>query len=541
MIQVRSVTYTLMIALIFTVVQNWALWRYLEPILHSGEWQAGLVFTLPLLIFALLVFFSVLLVWPYGHRILLPFFLLLSSIATYGMLAYGVFFNYTMMANVFETHYAESVDYVSWRSVLSVLGLFVPFWFFFTRCRVVFPRSMWGLFGEKLLLIGGAVLVVILIAAGYYKNYASLVRNHPEVRSLINPTNYLSASFRYLRTHWIEGRLPFEQIALDATDLDVDKRSPNVLVLVVGETARSMNYQLNGYDRATNPRLSQLPVFSFQDVSSCGTDTAVSVPCMFSNMTRSTYNAMRARKREGLLDVLKRAGISVVWLENNSDCKGVCQRVRYIDVRENTSSPFCKGKQCLDEALLALLQKELSNVMHNTVIVLHLLGSHGPAYYRRYSETSRHFQPACETHDLHQCTQAEVLNAYDNSIVYTDSVLAQAIDLLKTKEDRMTGALLYISDHGESLGESGLYLHGLPYRIAPKEQTQVPMIAWLSPQWLKRKNLAQGCLDQIANEQAVSHDHLFHTVLGMMSIKTQAHARELDVFLPCMKEKDDKS
>lgn len=253
-----------------------------------------------------------------------------------------------------------------------------------------------------------------------------------------------------------------------------------MLVLIVGETARAQNFSLYGYEKNTNPLLSEnKEIITFKDVSSCGTATAISLPCMFSHLDKKQFNLTDANFTQNLLDIAKLAGYDVIWKDNDDGCKKVCNRVHKIDAKIGNKQPFCFGNYCHDDILLDGLNEELNNINKDTLIVLHTMGSHGPTYYKRYPEQFKKFTPTCDTANLQDCTQEQIINTYNNTIVYTDYIISSVIDILKNQKQLET-AMLYVSDHGESLGENNIYLHGLPYAIAPKEQKQVPMILWLS-------------------------------------------------------------
>ena len=240
--------------------------------------------------------------------------------------------------------------------------------------------------------------------------------------------------------------------------------------MVVGETVRAANWGLDGYARQTTPQLKQLGVINFSDVASCGTDTETSVPCMFSAIGRRDYDEDRIRRSESLLHVLRRAGFDVIWRDNNTGCKGVCAGFREDRVDRLPAADLCEEGVCFDEALLKGIDSLLKDRSGNLFIVLHQVGNHGPAYFNRYPSAFRRFTPTCDTSELRACTREEIVNTYDNAILYTDHFLARAVDFLASKEAEYTTAMLYVSDHGESLGEAGLYLHGIPYAIAPTVQ-----------------------------------------------------------------------
>ncbi len=311
-----------------------------------------------------------------------------------------------------------------------------------------------------------------------------------------------------------------------------------VFVLVIGETARAANFSLLGYSRQTTPELAKLDVIPFRAVTSCGTSTEVSVPCLFSQWGRQDYDERRIRNSEGLLDVLAHAGYSVKWLDNQSGCKGVCQGagVEYEKLNAKLAPDLCHGDECWDGILVRRLQEELTRIedqsRQDTIIVLHMMGNHGPAYFRRYPPEFRRFTPDCATAELRDCTREQVVNAYDNAILYTDHVLAGLVNTLNAHASSLDTALLYVSDHGESLGEGGLYLHGLPYSFAPDTQKHVPMIAWMSPGFATDTGLNTRCVADRGNE-ALSHDNIFHSVLGLMDVQTSAYRLDRDLFASC--------
>ncbi|TDA53942.1 phosphoethanolamine transferase, partial [Acinetobacter baumannii] len=237
----------------------------------------------------------------------------------------------------------------------------------------------------------------------------------------------------------------------------------------------------------------------------------------------------------GLLDIAKRAGYQVTWIDNNSGCKGACDRVEQYQIPENLKKKWCKDGECYDDILIDSLKQYLATIAKDDdrprLIVLHQVGSHGPAYYKRAPEAYQPFKPTCDTNAIQGCSQTELLNSYDNTIVYTDHVLSQMINTLKEISKYQTG-LWYLSDHGESTGEHGLYLHGSPYAIAPSQQTHVPMIMWFSESW-KQHNLAQvNCLSQ-QTKQKLSQDNLFPSLLSLLDVKTQVINPQLDMLHSC--------
>jgi lipid A ethanolaminephosphotransferase len=261
----------------------------------------------------------------------------------------------------------------------------------------------------------------------------------------------------------------------------------------------------------------------------------VSVPCMFAPVGRRAYDEARIRGSESLLHVAARAGVAVHWRDNQSGCKGVCSDLSNDRVDAAVAPGLCQGGRCWDEGLLRGLDERLHALAggHDTqLLVLHMLGNHGPSYFRRYPRAFEHFTPTCQNDDLSRCTHEEIVNAYDNALLYTDHVLASLIGTLQAHADRVDAAMLYVSDHGESLGEKNLFLHGVPYPIAPREQTQVPMVMWFSAGFTRSDALGLDCLRARARQPA-QHDHLFHTLLGLLDVSTSLYAPALDMAHNC--------
>jgi lipid A ethanolaminephosphotransferase len=309
-----------------------------------------------------------------------------------------------------------------------------------------------------------------------------------------------------------------------------------LLLFVLGETARSANFSLNGYDRLTNPLLAKENVTSFTRVTACGTSTAESVPCMFSHLGREGF-AKRSHDFENWLDVLQRAGYAVLWIDNQSGCKDQCNRISHLNTSAFNLPEHCEDSECRDTVMLAQVDEALDKLpderrARGTVVVMHQMGSHGPAYFKRTPAAFKTFLPECTENSLSPCSQQQIINAYDNSLVFTDYFLSRAIGWLKDKEKTAAPALFYVADHGESLGEKNFYLHGLPYAMAPAEQKQVPLITWLSHTFETQSRIQTRCL-QKQRDRALSHDHVFHSVLGLMAVKTEVYQPALDMFANC--------
>ena len=462
-----------------------------------------------------------------------------ASFATYFMNQYGIVIDSSMVQNVIETDVREANELFSWKMVQTVTILGILPAFIVWKLPLEFRPVRRDLFAKL-----GIVVISLLAVAGLllmlFKTLAPAIREHRELRFLLTPTNMFQATHGYLKRKWATP-LVIAPLGTDAS------RGPKwaagaaggkhtVTLIVVGETARSMNFSLNGYGRDTNPQLArQKDLVNLSNVSSCGTATAVSVPCVFSDFTRDDYTAEKARSQEGLLDVLRHAGFDVLWRDNNSGCKGVCDRVRYEDLSQPVAGdPFCNTVECFDERLLRGLPEMIRNADKDMVIVLHQKGSHGPAYAKRYPAAFGKFGPVCQTNELEQCSRDSIVAAYDNTILYTDHVISAAIDILRAaaEEGKADTSLVYFSDHGESLGEKNMYLHGAPYIISPAEQRSVPMMLWLSQGFRSRFGIDNDCLGA-RSKQSFSHDNVFHSVLGMLNVSTAVYNPKLDLFHAC--------
>ncbi|MBK8973116.1 MAG: phosphoethanolamine--lipid A transferase [Hahellaceae bacterium] len=459
--------------------------------------------------------------------------ILVAAVAYYFMTHYGVVIEKTMIQNVMETDAREGLELISPHFVL-YLGLagILPA-LVLARLPITHRPFMADILGKLVGLIA-ALGVIGLIAANFYQDYASLFRNHRYVRDLIVPLNAVYSTQSYIKHLLPERNHAHVTLGVDATRRPGSSMGskPRVLVVIVGETARADHFGLNGYSRPTNPVLEKGDFLNFSQVTSCGTTTAVSVPCMFSGQGHDDFAANEFLYRDNLLDIVQRSGVSVSWLDNNSGCKGVCDRVEQIGLESADDPRYCQDGECVDEVLIDPLKAKLATATTDMVIVLHQKGSHGPAYFRRVPAAFESFKPICRTVELQNCTRDEVVNAYDNSILYTDFFLGRVQEALQAEQDRLAVAMLYLSDHGESLGENNLYLHGLPYSLAPEAQTHVPMVAWLSEGFDHINRLNNQCLPGQTRE-AWSHDNLFSTVLGLMDVATEVYHPDQDVFSAC--------
>lgn len=497
----------------------------------------GLAFAL--MIAATLTALLSLLNWRWTLKPVLSLCLLAAGFGAHFMLAYGVVIDTPMMVNVLQTDPRETRDLLNGQLVATAAGLGVLpmllLWLLPVRRLGLGRRLLGNLLG---FVAGSLVLASALLLV--FQDFASVMRNHTQLRYLINPLNSFYALADLAAEPLTGTRRPLAPLGRDAQlqPRPASDSRPPLLVLVLGETARSGNFGINGYERPTTPRLlaAQEQLVSLRNAWSCGTSTAASVPCMFSHLGREGYEA-RDSDHETLLDVLQHAGLAVLWLDNQSGCKGVCARVPSVDTSQAHAPGLCDGGECFDEVMLRGLDERIAELpaerrARGVVLVMHQMGSHGPAYYKRSPAAFKRYLPECTSNALQDCSREQVVNAYDNSIAYTDHFLGEVIDWLQARSSTHGTALVYVSDHGESLGENNLYLHGLPYRIAPDVQKRVPWVTWLSPAFAQQAGLDLACLRRAADAQ-VSHDHYFHSVLGLLGVQTTAYQRPLDLYASC--------
>ncbi|WP_032066267.1 phosphoethanolamine transferase, partial [Acinetobacter baumannii] len=473
--------------------------------------------------------------WKWTAKIFAILLIFIGGFSSYFVNTLGVIISPDQIQNMVQTDVSEFTDLISLRFVLwTVFFVILPI-FLITQVKFKQEKASRLLLKKVFSLVASFAVVGVLLFT-YYVDFAAIFREHRDLKGMISPQNSISSLMSYYHKKAPKKNLPLVIYGQDAHQVQqVQKNLPKLMILVVGETARAESFSLNGYAKNTNPELSKQDIFNFSQVSSCGTATAVSVPCMFSGMPRVDYDEQLASHREGLLDIAKRAGYQVTWIDNNSGCKGACDRVEQYQIPENLKKKWCKDGECYDDILIDSLKQYLATIAKDDdrprLIVLHQVGSHGPAYYKRAPEAYQPFKPTCDTNAIQGCSQTELLNSYDNTIVYTDHVLSQMINTLKEISKYQTG-LWYLSDHGESTGEHGLYLHGSPYAIAPSQQTHVPMIMWFSESW-KQHNLAQvNCLSQ-QTKQKLSQDNLFPSLLSLLDVTTQVINPQLDMLHSC--------
>ena len=522
---------------VFVTGYNFAFWKSFVGAtgglgLAQAPLQAGMFFLI------VLIFGACLTLVNFRH-VLKPVLIVLfvaTSAASYFMNQYGTAIDWSMIQNVAETDAREGRELLTWKLVFAIALFGILPAVILGRTNIEYPRLKRHLLHISASVLGALLLATVLLLV-LYKGLAPTLREHRQLRFLLTPTNYIQAVNGYFKRKWAVP-IVVSPLGTDASRgaLWANHGRRTVTVIIVGETARAMNFSLNGYSRDTNPLLAnQSGLINFTQVQSCGTATAVSVPCVFSALGRRQYTDSKAQGQESLLDVFQHADFDVRWLDNNSGCKGVCDRVQYVNLSQPAvNDPDCNTEECFDEKLLRDLPNMIEGATKDLVIVLHQKGSHGPAYWKRYPKDFAKFGPVCQTNELASCSTEAITAAYDNTILYTDFIISKAIGILERSnaDNNVDTALLYFSDHGESLGEKNMYLHGAPYIISPQEQRHVPFMLWLSESFRTRFHIDARCLAARSNQE-FSHDNVFHSMLGMLAINTAVYNPKLDIFNAC--------
>ncbi len=523
---IESVTLSIITAGYLTAVNNATFWHRSEELLPTGALLA-LVAGIFCLLTALCITVSV----KYLTKPLFIFLIMVSATASWFIDQFGTIIDVEMLQSAIDTTNAEAGHLISFGFIRHVVIFGI-----LPSLLILWVKIEHRSFLQKVKQNSAFIFPALFAAAALFmlnaSTFTSLGREHKEWIATLNPVMPIGNAVKLGIRSGKNQNIIVQPLGTDAkvANAGSGNRKPRLTIVIAGETARAESFSLGGYKKNTNPELARQDITYFSDTSSCGTITAVSLPCMFSVYTRDEYTHEKGLETENLLDVLKHAGVHVEWWDNNTGHKSVADRVTSEALSTSDNPKYCKNGECLDGIFLDKLDTWMSGVKQDTVLVLHQLGSHGPAYYLRYPDEYRRFTPDCQSAEFSKCSREEILNAYDNSIAYTDHIISSVIDRLRDKQDKLDTSLIYMSDHGESVGEFGLYLHGAPYFVAPSQQTHVPYVLWLGKD--AKATIRQDCLAKEATEPQ-SHDKLFHTVLGLMQVKTQVYSPALDTLSSC--------
>ena len=454
----------------------------------------------------------------YTFKPFLIYLFITGSLSLYFMQKYGVVIDDKMVQNIFETDISEASGLFNFEVLGYFLFLGLLPSIIIYKLKINYPTFKQN-FIFKLKYIPLFLILIVANVLLFSKAYTSFFREYKPLRYYTNPTYPLYGLGKFLQRKYFTKKLKFKKIGEDAKLLPKEGK-PKLFIFVVGEAARADHFSLNGYKRDTNPTLkNDSEITSFKNFYSCGTETAVSVPCMFSILTRKKYKDSKAKHISSLIDVLDYAGVRVLWIDNNSDSKGVATRIKNYKNIKNSCNGECRDFKMLDNL------DEFVKTPKTTFIVLHQMGSHGPEYYKRYDRVYEKFKPVCKTNQLNKCTKESITNAYDNTIVATDAFLTKVKEFLKSHQDRYKVALWYVADHGESLGENGIYLHGLPYFIAPDAQKHPASIIWFGKDFgIKNEDMKK------LKDKKLSQDFIFSSILDAMDVNTSLYDKKLDLF-----------
>jgi len=529
---VSATSLLLAVVLWIVVAGNQQLWNHVGDIAGPGALDDFRTFAS---FFLFLASLFTLVLAPAAHRAVFKplaiVLLLVVAVVAWFQDSYGTIVDRDIIRSALETDRLEAGELLT----AGFAGHLALYWLMPSTLvlwvRLEHPAGLRLVARAALVMLLSTVTLIATVWAGY-RSFSVLGREHTELRMLVNPAYAIYSAVEVLAAREDDPPTKLIPVAADATRLDSANARPRVVVFVLGETARADHFQLNGYPRETNPGLSGSPVINFPRVSSCGTSTAVSVPCIFSIAGRDSFDVEDSRRHENLLHVLQRSGVRVLWRENNTGCKGVCDDFELDNFRNATDRRFCDRDGCVDEIMLADLEERILESSQDMFIVMHQAGSHGPAYYRRYPDEFRVFEPECRSDAPESCTTEELINSYDNSILYTDHFLDRLIGILDGLSAERSVSMIYASDHGESLGENGLFLHGLPYAIAPESQTHVPMIMWVPATFAGNGAALRSCLQERATEK-LSHDNLFPTMLSLFGVHSQDTDSTLNLVDDC--------
>ena len=533
---ISLIVFNLLLAIWLGVFLNIAFFEKIHMLTPYNGVKAGLfVVASIIIVVAAYNFIFQLFNWKWTAKPLAIALVFIGGFAAYAVNTLGVLITSDQIQNLMQTDIAEARDTWSWHLVTWTLGMTVLPIIVILMMKIK-PEPIIRQLLHKVIASVVSLAIVLGLLFVFYVDFAAIFRENRDLKGMISPQNMIASFASYYKKKAPKENLPLVVYGEDAVMKKAqDSSLPKLMVLVVGETARAENFSLNGYGKNTNPKLSQQDILNFSQVSSCGTATAVSVPCMFSGMPRKEYEERLASHREGLLDIAQRAGYQVTWIDNNSGCKGTCDRVNQFKIPEPIQQKWCKDKECFDDILIDSLKAYLATIPQDDnrprLIVLHQMGSHGPAYYKRVPAQFKVFKPTCDTNAIQGCSRDALLNSYDNTLLYTDYVLDSLIETLKNTTKYQT-ALWYLSDHGESTGESGMYLHGAPYAIAPTQQTHIPMLMWFSTVWKNQAKQQVKCLAQ-QGRQELSQDNLFPTMLSLLDVKSKVIDPNNDMLAAC--------
>jgi lipid A ethanolaminephosphotransferase len=418
-----------LVALFLLVFANGSFYRH---VLHDYPLSASNILplgSLVVVLFAVLMLLFTLCASRWSTKFVLVALTISAASASHYMDTYNIVIDSEMYENIFKTSAHEAEDVLSLKLLITIVvwGILPSIWILSRKVNYFNFKALW-LWKGKIIL--SMLLLVGLQLLCFSKFYASFLREHKALRTYTNPTFLVYSGFKYGSSFFKGKAMSHQNIGLDAKPSAAQKRK-NLVIFVAGETARADHFSLNGYARETNPLLAKENIINFPNFTSSFTSTAQSLPCMFASFAADEFDRNRADKTDNLLDLLQRAGVAVIWRENNTGSQHVADRVLFQDYSREDINPICDIEP-RDEGMLVGLQDYINEHEQQSIfIVLHQMGNHGPAYYKRYPKAFEKFTPVQKTQQLEECSIEEIVNAYDNAILYTDYFLAKVIALLK--------------------------------------------------------------------------------------------------------------
>jgi lipid A ethanolaminephosphotransferase len=537
--QLSSTLVALVSAFIFATLFNLKIWEIYfsnKPFQNFSDIFPVLFFFLFLyfLLFSLFSLFS----FKWLQKIMLSLFFLVGSVSLYFSVSFNILFDVSMLQNVLETDFNEAADLITGTFLLVVLVLGIIPTVILYKLNISY-KMMWKQLTQNALIVIVGFSLSLLSLFPYYGDFSSFVRNHnKQLSHSLLPSAPLYAFYKNMVN--VSKELKIEKQIVDAKAMirhpnNSQHTKPVALIVVIGETARASSFELNDAAKLEQPVnfIQREDLIYFKNFWSCGTNTALSVPCMFSVFAKDDYKREYNKKYENVAEILQRVGYAVSWTENNSGCKGICPKLNNVSIDPKQFAQYLHDDEFYDEALVVDLANQVRKQKNDQVVFLHQMGSHGPAYFKRAPKKFKKFQPACESSDFSDCSDEEIKNAYNNTVLYTKYVLSVAISQLQSISDEYDTALMYMSDHGESTGEKGFYLHGIPYFMAPEEQIHIPAILWMSEGFAESKMIDKNCIKNKANDK-LSHDNLAHTLFGILDVDIDVFQPQLNMFNGCI-------
>ena len=447
--------------------------------------------------------------------------LFFGNILAYFKVFFGIDFNESVLESTLNTNYEEASTFIHYE----IIGWMIAFWLipalifirksnllkinFKSKIKITFLSSLLGamIFYTPLLFLRSTNPIVFLQHMAAIHLY---------------PASFVNTFKTYYKHNKFRSNAEKINVFADYKFKFLNKGVK--VVLVLGESARGDRFTINGYERETTPNLSKIPnLVSFTDAYSLGTYTITGL--------KSIFRLRPFENENTFISIFNNLGFETSWISMQSfvnDVNTIASESQKLITKEMVVQN--SNYDVKDENLISYLQQTLNdNKSKNQLIILHTQGSHR-TYDDRYSENFKKYTPTCSAinernvwkrifHRQSCYSLIEANNSYDNSILYTDYVLSKFINELKPYK----AMFIYISDHGESLGENGTYLHSHKYETAPKEQIHIPYILWFSEKLLQQNPNVKQNLKIASNNmhKKVDQSTVIHSILDCIGVKSE--------------------